>query len=874
MIIKKIFKLVVIFSFILIITACDYQPSTYYNVTFLDEDGTVLATSRVMSGKAAKAPTVLEKEGYEFVGWDKEFTNVTENLEVKAIYKRVYEVIFRDIDGNIVKNEKVLEGNRATAPELPEVPGYIFIEWDRYFYNVKSDLDIRPRYIRVYRVTFYNEDGTVIKSDQLIEGEKVTPPANPRKDGCKFVGWSEDFSTLNRDLEIYPVFELIDPLKRVQYSSYVSSFDYYEMAPVTNLLSRLDYQNSLVKVIPTIYHGKIRNTNQLHYYDHSNLISRNNYGFEVAVNAYGIVIDMGTIVDLPAGGFILSGHGTSSTYLQDEIEIGDIIVYNYVAGAATNTAYVYRDYEISNVIALGVEISKTIVKVDEAFHEDMYACDYQTIVEKINNAILTYKELIEKYEYRKFADGRGFLLDVDFLLIEGVPVQVRSFWHYPTYSSAYPERNVNDIQRLLDMVAESGFNRIYLNTNFGGYAVYQSDYLMLRKTNGYTYGNYKDYLECFVTEAHLRGIEVYAWTNTLICGDGSVNSWYRDRGWLQIGYNGEDNFGGMYFLDISNPDVQTFLRNVFNELASNYELDGIEYDFIRYPSGNLYSFDGVITNPSSVNDSGYTQSFINLFKERVGFTGDIKSYINSSKANRTSWLNFKRSLLNEVVEMISTTIKTARPGIKVSAAVMPSISSARSVYQQDWEYWIDRGWVDILEPMLYSGNTTYVINSLIDMYNLVNGRADIVVGIFPEENDAMLGLNAEQIARIGDTLPVGWAKFSSKKILTDMYFLHSFSLMNREYVALPSADINTIYYAYIYDLLDKVENFYQYIDLNTDYTTLCNILEEAFLTSKTASKTEMKATLTLIENQLKTIGLTKIKDRLLKAFDYIEGLIG
>ena len=80
----------------------------------------------------------------------------------------------------------------------------------------------------------------------------------------------------------------------------------------------------------------------------------------------------------------------------------------------------------------------------------------------------------------------------------------------------------------------------------------------------------------------------------MICGDGAVLDSYRDRGWIQIGYHGEDNFNGMYFLDISNPEVQIFLENIFRELASNYELDGIEYDFIRYPSGNLNSYSGIL----------------------------------------------------------------------------------------------------------------------------------------------------------------------------------------------------------------------------------------------------------------------------------------
>ena len=70
------------------------------------------------------------------------------------------------------------------------------------------------------------------------------------------------------------------------------------------------------------------------------------------------------------------------------------------------------------------------------------------------------------------------------------------------------------------MSIKNGINRIYLNTNFNGSSIYKSQYLNQLIANNYNYEGYKDYLECFIEEAHKRNIEVYAWTNTLIAGDG------------------------------------------------------------------------------------------------------------------------------------------------------------------------------------------------------------------------------------------------------------------------------------------------------------------------------------------------------------------
>ena len=59
-----------------------------YTVTFKDDMGADLASSKVMYGEDATAPTVPTKEGYTFVGWSKPITNVTGNLVVYAIYQK------------------------------------------------------------------------------------------------------------------------------------------------------------------------------------------------------------------------------------------------------------------------------------------------------------------------------------------------------------------------------------------------------------------------------------------------------------------------------------------------------------------------------------------------------------------------------------------------------------------------------------------------------------------------------------------------------------------------------------------------------------------------------------------------------------------
>lgn len=343
-------------------------------------------------------------------------------------------------------------------------------------------------------------------------------------------------------------------------------------------------------------------------------------------------------------------------------------------------------------------------------------------------------------------------------------------------------------------------------------SIYKSEYLTQRQTVNYTYDGYKDYLEAFIGEAHLRDIEVYAWTNTLIAGDGSNNSFYSSRGWILKGFNGEDNYNGMYYLDISNSKVQEFLGNIFNELASNYDLDGFEYDFIRFPVGRLHQYN-TGDSTESLLDWGWTESFENKFKEKYSLTGDLKDLVTTNATIKTNWLTFKREILDDTVEMISTTIRDANPNMKISAAVMTSLTGAKATYLQDWEKWIKQGLVDELNPMVYTADNSGLESQLKTMMLYVKDYADIVAGIYPQDGGGGNDMVAEQIRIVESLNILGVSKFSSRHIFGS-HLEKAFEGLNRDYIVLPTTTKERLFNAYIENLKEKTLGYY--IDRTND----------------------------------------------------------
>ncbi len=64
------------------------QNNTEFTVEFKDFDGKILKTEKVKEGGSATAPQTPQRDGYVFDKWDKDFSNITSNLTVTAIYKK------------------------------------------------------------------------------------------------------------------------------------------------------------------------------------------------------------------------------------------------------------------------------------------------------------------------------------------------------------------------------------------------------------------------------------------------------------------------------------------------------------------------------------------------------------------------------------------------------------------------------------------------------------------------------------------------------------------------------------------------------------------------------------------------------------------
>lgn len=180
-------------------------------ITFVDWDGTILSSDYVDNGTAAIAPTTKGKDGYSFVGWDKDFIDVQGDMTITALYEiNTYKVEFVDWNGEVLKTDEVPYGNSGCNPQNPTREGCTFTGWDKDFSIVTGDMTITAQYtINYYPVYFSDWNGTILSQQNIAFEKSATAPTAPTRSGYNFVGWSSDYSRIVEPLVLVAQYEKI-----------------------------------------------------------------------------------------------------------------------------------------------------------------------------------------------------------------------------------------------------------------------------------------------------------------------------------------------------------------------------------------------------------------------------------------------------------------------------------------------------------------------------------------------------------------------------------------------------------------------------------------------------------------------------------------
>lgn len=179
----------------------------YYDVEFY-VDETLLKKESVAYLHNATPPKDPKKEGHTFTGWSKSYEAVKGNVDTHALFERNKYLVRFFVDDVLYSEMEVLYGDGPGLILEPYKEGYNFMGWDRDITTILKDIDVHAIFqLKEYTVVFKDYYNRVIVSSTVKHGEAAIAPTAPELDHHIFKGWDQTFDHVISDMVVKALYE-------------------------------------------------------------------------------------------------------------------------------------------------------------------------------------------------------------------------------------------------------------------------------------------------------------------------------------------------------------------------------------------------------------------------------------------------------------------------------------------------------------------------------------------------------------------------------------------------------------------------------------------------------------------------------------------
>ena len=198
---EKIYGLDAVYTQNEALTLYPVWNTNQYTITFDTAGGSEIAPITQDYGTNITAPADPTREGYTFIGWDREIpmTMPAENMTVTAQWEiNQYTITFDTAGGSEIASITQDYGTAITAPANPTREGYTFMGWDTEIPTTMpaENMTVIAQWeINQYTITFDTAGGSEIAPITQDYGTAITAPADPTREGYTFIGWDKEIPT-------------------------------------------------------------------------------------------------------------------------------------------------------------------------------------------------------------------------------------------------------------------------------------------------------------------------------------------------------------------------------------------------------------------------------------------------------------------------------------------------------------------------------------------------------------------------------------------------------------------------------------------------------------------------------------------------------
>lgn len=487
-------------------------------------------------------------------------------------------------------------------------------------------------------------------------------------------------------------------------------------------------------------------------------------GVQTGTNQAGLeaVVENGVIAKLnpgnspiPANGFVISAHGTAAQWLARFGKVGSLASWSSETGKLTLqfTPATYLN-EVDTALAQATARPGASASYPEHLAQaqrcraELLALQNSPVTEAMANTAQRCLQVTHVAFYNT---------------IPAEPGAFRGTWIRP---------ESNDSQKIQQAVAalkQANIQQVFLETYYQGKTIYPSKvmaaYGLAEQHPRYRGG---DPLKLWIEEAHKQGLKVHVWAQVFFAGNQKENSeqfgpilnrypqWRNvQRPYWKTPTPVISNIEpGHYFLDPANPEVRQFLNKLLMEMVSEYDVDGLNLDYIRYPASAAVSKPNYLGTTWGYTDVARQRFMATIAAERTAAeTQRLEALKQAGKPVPAStakpslppsdpleltpesplwtrWVNWRKEQVSSFVKDISQQARALKPHLLVSAVVFPSHDPTYALKLQDYPRWAKEGDIQALTPIGLSTDLGRMRLQCDQLKEQVQGKIPVYVGIF------------------------------------------------------------------------------------------------------------------------------------------------
>lgn len=424
-----------------------------------------------------------------------------------------------------------------------------------------------------------------------------------------------------------------------------------------------------------------RGANQMVIYttEYGDSTGTNQWGLEATIKNDTVISVTGNNSEIPDMGFVISGHGQMQKWISQNLFPGIIVKRE---GAKITTLVNTDSYLFQ---------SRHLLNKAKNLQNQKYSTP-DIVIDSINNIYQNLVNLSQRSKQENnLQDAKRYsqqalqkAREIYYYSFPSRTEEIRACWmRIRSNSPRELEETVKNIKAL-------GFNTICPETIYGGYTIYPNSIESLNQNPQFKGWDPLQELSALCDKYNIR---LVPWVWVFFIGNKNSPLIEEKRNWMGKSRKGEIYSRieqGYHFFCPARKEVHKFWLAVYEDLLQNYNIDGLQLDYIRFPVSLPYELgycycDHCRTDFQKV--SGYDP--FTITPER---NPDIWN----------EWSNYRMEQINSFVKSVSVLKDSLAPHVELSADVFPDSEGSLASKFQNWPLWLEKNYLDEIFTMTYT----------------------------------------------------------------------------------------------------------------------------------------------------------------------------